>query len=65
VIVAIIIVEVVIVVAEIAVMPPINNSSNAFNVSERPGGNHSNGNTRHGSSNIDRNATRHAAAVEW
>lgn len=64
-IVVIIIVEVVIVVVEIAVMLFINNSSNVFNVSERFGGNYSNGNIRYGSSNIDRNVIRYVVVVEW
>lgn len=63
-VVAIIIVEVVIVVIKLVVMPPTNNSSTSSNDSERHGGNHSNSNTRHESSNIDKNGSRNAATIE-
>lgn len=63
-VIAIIIVEIVIVVVKLVVMTPTNNSSTSSNVSERHGGNHSNSNTRHGSSNIDKNGTRNAATIE-
>lgn len=41
-----------------------NNCSHTANVSERHGGNHSNSNTRHRSSDIDKNDARNAATID-